>query len=447
MKVSLLVLAGALALAGCKGCGGKKVSEELGEKHEGHAHGDEKEEGKDKEHAGEAGEDKHDHGGGKEHGGEKEHAGEKHEGEEKGHGDHEELITLTPEAMKSANIQLGEARQKGVSGELSASARLTLTQKGSAKIAARVPGRVASIDVQLGQKVQKGQVLGYLESSELGKTRADFLAASTKARVAEANFRREKELVAKGISAEREMREAESTFAGAQAEMNAAEAGLHSLGLSEADIKALKGDAHYSSRFPARSPIEGIVLEVSATVGQAVEGTTPLFAVGQLGELWALIDIFEAQLRSVQVGQQVELTVGAVSGVFKGRVDYIGDLVDEKSRSVSVRVVVPNPDAKLKPGMFATARLLTGAQVDGGSDTSKVVVPREAVQKIGNEQVVFVPKGDNQFKPVAVKVGSSSAGEVEITEGLSGGERVVTQGAFILKSELSKESMGEGHSH
>lgn len=407
----------AVVLAGCDSCGNKQSSTAVEKTHQSH----------DGEH--------------------KEHAGEEHKGEE-GHGAHDELITLTPKAMKTANIQIGEARPKNVSGALSASARISLTQKGSAKIAARVPGRIASIEVQLGQKVQKGQVLAYLESPELGKTRAEFLAATTKARVADANYRREKDLVGKGISAERDMREAESTFVGAQAEMNAAEAGLHALGLSESDIKSLKGDDHYSSRFPARSPIDGTVLEVSATVGQAVEGTTPLFTVGQLAELWAVIDIFEAQLPLISVGQEVELTVGAVPGTFfKGRVDYIGDLVNETSRTISVRVVVPNPDAKLKPGMFASARLQTGAESDAGSAPSSIVVPRESVQKVGKENVVFVPVGDNQFKPVEVTLGVSSAEEVEITEGLQSGERIVTQGAFILKSELSKESMGEGHSH
>ncbi len=411
MKTFVCSLAAALALTGCDACGEKKSSGTLEMKRttQGDEHGDH-------------GKDSHD--------------------------DHAKLITLTPKAMQSANIQFGEARQKNVSGALSASARISLTQTGSAKIAARVPGRIASIDVQLGQKVKKGQVLAYLESPELGKTRAEFLAAATKARVADANYRREKELVAKGVSAERDMREAESTFAGAQAEMNAAEAGLHALGLSESDIKALKGDEHYSSRFPARSPIDGTVLEVSATVGQAVEGTTSMFTVGHLAELWALIDVFEAQLPLVTVGQVVELTVGAVPGVFfQGRVGYIGDIVDEKTRTISVRVVVPNPDAKLKPGMFASARLLTGDEADAGPAVLTVVVPRESVQKVGKENVVFVPVGDNQFKPIDVKLGSSSAEEVEITDGLKGGERVVTQGAFILKSELSKESMGEGHSH
>ena len=174
-----------------------------------------------------------------EHEGEGHQEGEGHE--EHGEGkEHEELITLKPAAIASAQLKTAKVEHRALASGLKVPARISFTQTGVAKVASRVPGRLVSLEVQLGQKVKKGQVLGYLESSSLGQARADYLSAATKSRVAEANFRREKELVTKGISSEREMRDAESAFATAQAEMNAAEGRLHALGLSDPEIRALK---------------------------------------------------------------------------------------------------------------------------------------------------------------------------------------------------------------
>ncbi|MFP2911146.1 efflux RND transporter periplasmic adaptor subunit [Pyxidicoccus sp. 3LFB2] len=424
-----IVLAAALFLAGCSdkketAPSGEAKTAPSGKEPEGKPH----EEGED-----------HDH--------------EKQGGEAHGEGEegHEEVITLTPEALRSAQLQLAQAQAKPLVKGLSVPARITFTQRGVSRVASRVPGRLATIDVALGEKVKKGQVLGYLESPELGQARADYLSAATKARVAEENFRREKELLAKGITSERETREAESAFVTAQGERNAADGRLHALGLSDAEIATLRGNEHYSSRFPATSPRAGTVVEISGTVGQSVDGATPLFTVADLAELWVLLDITESQLAQVRSGQPVDITVQAVPGQrVTGRVDYIGDIVDEKTRTVSVRVVVPNTEGLLKPGMFAQAEIATTSAEDGDAGSAgpaRIVVPREAVQKVGEEQVVFVAEGENRFRPVEVRTGASSAREVEILSGLQPGTSFVTQGAFILKSELSKESMGEGHSH
>ncbi|MCI0670287.1 MAG: efflux RND transporter periplasmic adaptor subunit, partial [Myxococcaceae bacterium] len=325
----------------------------------------------------------------------------------------EELITLTPEAVHTAQLQTAQARSGALAGGLSVPARLAFPQEGVAKVAARVPGRLLGIEVELGQKIEPGAVLGYIESPELAQARADFLAAATKARVAGANFERERSLLEKGITSEREMREAESAFVTAQAERNAADSRLHTLGLSEPEIQALRRGDHHASRFPLRSPIAGTVVEVLATPGQTVESATPLFTVGDLSTLWALLDVPESQISRLRIGQQVELSVtGVPERRFVGRVDYIGDIVEEKTRTIPVRVVVPNEVRVLKAGMFASALVATGPEADAGDATGpRVVVPREAVQTVGSEQVVFVPEGPNHFRPVAVQVGATSAAE------------------------------------
>jgi cobalt-zinc-cadmium efflux system membrane fusion protein len=378
--------------------------------------------------------------------GEHEEEGHK-EGEHEGER-HERVVRLSPEAVAAAGFSFAIAESKPLAGALTASARLTLTQDGIGRVSARVAGRVESIKVKLGEKVKKGQVLAVIESAELGQARADYLSARTKAGVAEATHTREKQLFEKGISAEKDLREAESTLAVANGDLDAADARLHAFGLSEAEIKALKSNEHYSSEFPIRAPIDGTVIDIEATRGLSVDGTTELFMVGELSSLWAIIDIFEQQLPEVHAGQVVELTVAAVpDGMFEGRVEYVADFVEEKSRTIEVRVAVPNPNARLKPGMFATARLRTERAIDGGAASNAVIVPREAVQKVGDETVVFIPIDAQSFQAVEVEVGDTTASHAIIRTGLEPGKRVVARGAFTLKSELSKESMGEGHSH
>ena len=433
MKKRFTILFAILALSACKPAKEEPHAHGKGEvhaEHEGHQEGDEKEKGHEE---GEE-EDEHAH-------------GEEGHGEE-GHGEegHEEIVTLSPEAMGSAQIEIGEAKEKSLAAGLRASARLALAQDRFAHVTPRVPGRINAIRVKLGEQVKKGAALAVIESAELGKTRADYYAALTRLRVARATHQREEELVKKGISAERVLREAEAGLAAAAAEVDAADARLHAFGLSEAEIKAMKSTDHYTSSFPLRSPLDGKVLEIEATVGQSVEGTAHLFTVGDPSELWALLDVFESQLAIIKIGQDVELTVTAIPDQrFRGRVDYIGEMVEEKTRAIHVRVVVPNPEGQLKPGMFASAEIASASASAEGKKS--IVVAREAVQKVGGKEVVFVPKGENKFEAVPVLVGETSMKEAEILRGLEAGARVVVNGAFVLKSELSKESMGEGHSH
>ncbi len=379
---------------------------------------------------------------------------ERHEekgGAEEGHDDHEEgegpgIITLTFEAAANAQLQYGQAERRALAASLSVPSRVVFSQQGHARISSRVPGRLADLRVVAGTHVKQGQVLAHVESQALAEARAKYLSAAARARVARGNLDREKELLEKGITSEREMREAQATSAAADAELNAAEATLHALGLEDAEIRALRLDEHYGSRVPVTTPIAGTVVEVLGSVGQSVEPTDPLFVVGNLSELWVMLDVPESQLPGIAQNMKVVITLPSRPGTrYGGVVTYIGDVVDPKTRTIPVRVVVPNPNRELKPGMFATAELRGDS--DGGAGTESIVVPRAAVQKMGEKQIVFVPEGESGFRAVKVQTGRSTSGEVEILSGLEPGTRVVTRGAFILKSELSKGNLGDSHGH
>ena len=142
--------------------------------------------------------------------------------------------------------------------------------------------------------------------------------------------------------------------------------------------------------------------------------------------------------KAVAVKIQTESYPGEV---FTGKVTYIGDIVDPQSRTVPVRVEVPNPKARLKPGMFATAEIVTGA-----SSKQAIMIPSTAIQKIEGKPAVFVQEKDGSFAKRELELGREFGGSVEVKSGLKEGELVVVAGAFTLKSEALKESL-EGHGH
>jgi cobalt-zinc-cadmium efflux system membrane fusion protein len=169
-----------------------------------------------------------------------------------------------------------------------------------------------------------------------------------------------------------------------------------------------------------------------------------LFTVADLSEVWIELDIFERDLARVGRGQSVAVMVAAYpSRTFPGRIVYVGDVLDPARRTVRARVEIPNLESALKPGMFATASI----QVGGGGPPL-AVVPQDALQMIEGRRVVFVP-GDTpgEFRVVPVEVGETiDGGRVVISSGIAPGSRVVTAGAFALRSELSKAEIGE-HGH
>ena len=306
-------------------------------------------------------------------------------------------------------------RDRGVEAALQpalgSGARVEFSQQGHARVSSRVTGRVVDLRVVAGTQVKKGEVLAFVDSPQLGEARARYLAAAARAGLAQGNFRREKALFEKGISPERDVREAEAALVSANAEMNSAEAALHALGLEDAQIRRLKADEHYGSRFPVVSPIAGTVVDVSATVGQSVEPAAALFTVGNLSVLWVILQVSESQLVQVEAGMTVEIGVGSRGGrSYAGKVDYVGDVVDPKTRTIPVRVVVPNPERQAQ-ARHVRDGAVAAATSDAGTRGDSVVVPREAVQSMGDEQIVFVPAGPNQFKPVEVRTGTSTASE------------------------------------
>ncbi|MGH7528704.1 MAG: efflux RND transporter periplasmic adaptor subunit [Gemmatimonadales bacterium] len=351
-------------------------------------------------------------------------------------------MTVTPEQMASARIAYGVIARRAAAGVLEATAQIEPAANRMAQLGSRVAGRVAAVRAAEGDRVRAGQEVAVIESPEVGQAKADYLTALASTKFARETADRERTLFERKISAEREWRQAEAEAVRAEAEKEAAETRLHALGLSDHDLEALESERHYTSTVSVRSPIAGVVSARSASLGQVVEPADALFEVVDLREVWLVIDIYEQSISQVRVGQRVEVSTAATGDrVFTGTVARVGAVVEPQTRTVKIRVVLANSDGALRPGMFASARL-QGTLMPAGR--SGLFAPSSAVQRDGDDTIVFVPVGAGVFARRAIKVGESAGQWVQVQEGLIEGDSVVTVGSFLLKSELRKSELGEG---
>lgn len=361
---------------------------------------------------------------------------------EEGHGE-DGVIRLTKEQVATAKIATAVVASRAVSSEIVATAEIVPPDDGVARVGPKVPGRLSKLSVGVGDVVKAGQVIALVDSPELGKAKGDYIAALAVARVTRETADREKALFEKKISSERDYRVAEAEATKARAEKEAAEGRLHTLGLSDGQLAQLSADQHSSSLVSVTAPIAGTIVERPVSLGQMVEPSATLAVIMDLRSVWVLADVYEKDLAQLAPKQKVTARVAAWSDrVFEGEIQSIGAVVDRRSRTVKVRVVMGNTDGALKPGMFAKVTLAGSS----GEPRQGLFVPAAAVQRDGDESIVFVPISDHEFQLRKLETGVSTSEWVEVKHGIVAGEKVVTTGAFLLKSEARRDSMGE-HEH
>lgn len=351
-----------------------------------------------------------------------------------------ELIRLTKEQLATAKITTIAAERRDETAAIGATGEIEPPDDGVARIGPKVPGRVARLFKGVGDPVKRGELLASIDSPDLGRAKADYVAAAAIAKVTKETADRERALFEKKISSEKDWRQAEAEATKARAEKDAAEVRLHTLGISDAQLAALSPGEHFAASFSVTSPIEGVVVERPATLGQLAQPQETMFVVMDLRNVWVLADVYERDLGQLAVGQKVTATVPAWKDRhFVGTVASIGAVIERRSRAVKIRVVMPNPDGALKPGMFATV------EIEGtrGAPRTAVYVPTPAIQRDGTRAVVFVAKDVGSYEPRRIEVGQRNREWSEVLHGVAEGEAVVVQGSFALKSELKKGELGE----
>src|SRR5581483_10159724 len=326
-----------------------------------------------------------------------------------------------------------------------------------ARIRPLAEGRVTRVAVRVGDRVSAGQTLLTYDSITEGDLVSQYhsAVAALERAMAEADVtkrsveRADNLLEMGGVSrSERERRSAEHQRAlaevnSARATVTSLEQKLRRLGVSQGDLERLRkgGDADARSSSAVSAPFGGVVTEVHAAQGETINPERELFTVADLGRVWLLADVYQKDIAKIRVGQNAVVTVDAYPGEeFSGRVTNISDVLDPGTRTAKVRCEVANPNGRLKLQMFATLALPVSAARE------VLVITARAIQDIDGVPTVFVRVDEEHFQTRPVRVGATVGDAVEIAEGLKAGERVVTDGALMLKSKLKlrvEEEEGE----
>ena len=387
-------------------------------------------------------------------------------------------VVLDQDDFRASGVLVAPVENGSVHEMLESPGEIDIAQNHLAQVTAPIPGRVRSIRRLTGDAVERGSVLCTIESAELGGARADLQSAVAETAVTKRNLDRLRELFEKGLRSESEVWASEAEYNKARLHVDAATAHLRALGINP-DEPASEHSGDLINQYELRSPLAGTILQEQLTIGQNVEQKDVVFTVADLSSVWVNASVNERDLAKLRAGMSasVQVQTQAVSPVvLDGVVAYLGQQADQQTRTVPVRLVISNPRLKggdrgflLRPGMFTTVRFMTATK------PGVITVPPEAVQEVNGQTVVFVQsaetgseekspehkqggehdeqhagtsaKPDSEapmvFQPRVVTVGISDGKAVEIVKGLQRGDKVVIRNAFLLKSEMEKEKIGD----
>jgi cobalt-zinc-cadmium efflux system membrane fusion protein len=344
-------------------------------------------------------------------------------------------------------IETGPVQEVDRTRVLTLTGQIQLDRTRAVELVPTGGGRVEEVRLLLGEKVRKGDVLAVIHSADLGQAKADFLEVQAKRELAEATFNREKDLYEKKISSEADYLGALNAFKAAQASYAAADKRLRLFDLSTEQIAGIK-DEQQNGEFAdliLRAPQSGTIITQNISVGKIVDTTESLYTIAELSNLWVWCDVYEADLAVLheQFSQkrplQATVRVRAFEPeVFNGVVDFVGNMMDEHTRTVKMRVQLKNPEGKLRPGMFVDVEVAI-------RESGRVAaVPLSAVMSDAGKDFVFQQWKNGLWVRRDVAVGNKYGSLVELLDGVSTGSKIVTGGAFMLKSDVLRKKMGAG---
>lgn len=331
-------------------------------------------------------------------------------------------VSVNPAQRVMANVATEKVAMRELSLDTIAVGKIAWDERKVAKVAARFGGRVEKLHVDFtGTRVVRGQPLLDIYSPELIATQREYLLARKGVdRVKESPYRDAREM-SSGLLA-------------------AAHRRLALWNVTDAQIEELERTGEPKTMFTVFAPAGGIVTERLVTSGQYVMEGTLLYAIADLSNVWIMAEIYETEIHKVSVGTQAKVTTDAYPGrEFRGRVAFVDPFLNPETRTVRVRVNLPNPGELLKPEMFVNVSFR-------GKRGKALSVPDTAVLVTGRMAMAWVETAPNTFEPRVVRTGQKSDGYYEILSGLSEGETVVTSGGFLLDSE-SQLKGGTAGSH
>jgi cobalt-zinc-cadmium efflux system membrane fusion protein len=372
--------------------------------------------------------------------GEDSHAGHDHAAHDEG-----ARIVLSERDRNDAGIRLAQAGP----GHLDLTTRLLgevcVNGERLAHVVPPVSGVVRDVHVSIGDDVSAGDLLAVIASRELAEARGQFLNARGRRELALIEFERQEELWKREIMAEQDYLDAKQALLEADIELQTAEQTLHALGVEDEELARLTmtHEPGALTRLELRAPISGTIIEMHMVRGEVVGEDSDVLLIADLSTAWIDLDVPQADLSAVYEGQPVTISASTI-GIpdATGVVSFVAPIIDEETRTALARIEISNETGEWRPGLFVTA--------DVSFDRLEVslLVPKDAVQSLEGEPVVFVPE-EGGFESVPVTLGHSTSTHTEIVSGLSQGQEYVIEGAYALKAEIVTSGLDShaGHGH
>ncbi len=336
-----------------------------------------------------------------------------------------DIVTLSAQQIADAGIEVTRPTVGGVAGAIELSATIEGDPQGVQVVSTSVGGRLVSLTSNLGQSVSRGDPLAIIESREAASLKAEVEAARARSALAQSNLRREQRLFAERVSPEQDLVAARTA---------ATEASI-ALRLAQQQLSATGSGGGALNRIAVRSPIAGQVIARSATLGQAVAADAELFRVANLSKVTVTTSLVPTDAGRVKPGVRVEVT--APGRRQEGRVTFVSPILDETTRLVPVIATLDNAGSTWRVGETVNVSILVPSTGD-----RTVAVPSAAVQMIEDKSFVFVRTATG-FRAIPVTLGRTNGGQVTVTAGLTGSERIASTNSFTLKAELGKGAGGD----
>lgn len=313
-------------------------------------------------------------------------------------------ITLPADKQQAIGLVTAPVELATLGERLRVPGVISAPETGLAQVRVRAPGFVESVAVrQTGASVRRGQPLAYVFSPEIYRAQEELLAASRWSTGGQATS--------------------------AAAELSAAaRRSLELLGVGEAELEEILRTGRPIRALAVRAPVGGVVTRFGAILGSRADPDMVLYEIADLSTVWIIASVHEREIAALRRGMNARFTSATGGEAREGRIELIEPVLDEATRTTRVRVAVPNRDGTLRPGQYGEVELELPA-------AASLFVPRDAVIRTGEQDYVYIAIGADRFEPRPVTTGATREGRIEIREGLSEGQRVVTRGGFLLDSE------------
>jgi len=350
----------------------------------------------------------------------------------------DQKLSLTPEQLQRAGLKIETVGERP-SAEATTQMTTGIVQANTYKetpVISLVGGIVRTVKGELGQNVRRGQQVAVVFSNELADTQAKYLTAVASLDEHHRHHMRTEKLVEIGAASRQDLEMAASAYREAESNVANLRQKLLLLGLSQQRISALNSISQINSEVAVPSPSNGTITSRTVNPGEVIEANKELMRVTDLSTIWVVGQVYEKDLALIHVGSGANITSETYPNrTFRGRVSYVDPKIDQATRTAQVRIELANPGQMFKIGMYVNVAFATL----GAAEKTMPVVPKDAVQSIGNQQFVFIATNKaNEFILRPVRLGSESNGLYPVMEGVNVGDRIVTQGSFLLRAEWLK---------